>query len=141
MANTITLPLPAGWSSEVEILPEEEVEVTHYQAYLPDDRAQKDKALIDIYVGEMPEGSSAEAEALNSYTEMFDDDDEDPLTVWPLLGRDAFGYEGICDDGSPMRFMSVETTPGTLAIITVVGCNDSLLDKALELIDTKLTIE
>ena len=140
MAVNITLPLPAGWASEVELLNEEGVEITHYQAYLPDDRAQKDKALIDIFIGVTPEGSSAELEALNSYAEMFDDDDEDPLTIWPFQDKDAYGYEGLCDDESPMRFMCVEIDPDLLAIITVAGCSDAMLDKALALLNDKLVI-
>ena len=141
MAVNITLPLPAGWASEVEILNEEDTEITHYQAYLPDDRAQKDKALIDIFVGVTPEGSSAEIEALNSYAEMFDDDDDDPLTVWPFMGKEAYGYEGLCEDESPMRFMCVETEPDLLAIITVAACNDAMLENAVTLLDTKLSIK
>ena len=140
MANTITMALPQGWSSEIEILNDGDVEITHYQAYLPDDKAQKDKALVEIYVGEMPEGSSVEVEALNSYADTFEDEEDDPLTVWPFMGKEAYGYEGICDDDAPMRYMAVEVAPGLLAIITAIACNDALLDKTLEMLDTKLSI-
>ena len=144
MTYNINLPLQEGWSSEVETLEENGVEITHFQAYLPDNTQQCDKALIDICAGPMPDGSDAESEALESYADVVgydeDEEEEDPLTVWPFQGKKAFGYEAICEDGSPMRVMTVEIIPGVLAVITVACRDDSLLVSAVKNVEAKLSV-
>lgn len=132
----ITLPLPRGWYSEEETLFDEGIEITHLQAYCPDDKSQSDKSLVDIYVGAMPEGSDAENEALNSYADIvgLDEDEEDPLTIWPFQGKQAFGFEAICDGDSPMRVMNIEILPGVLCIIMIADKSEKgMVDTALHL--------
>ncbi|MCQ2130528.1 MAG: hypothetical protein MJY94_03960 [Bacteroidales bacterium] len=144
MSYSITLPLPKGWSNESEILTEEGQEITHMQAFLPDEKTQSDKALVDIYVGPMPEGSNAEQEAYNSYLDIVgedEEDDEDPLYVWDFQGKEAIGYEVLCEDNSPMRMMSIEILPGVLCIIMAACRNDSLLTNAVVHLEKNLKIE
>jgi len=146
MKFDIILPLQEGWSSDKETFVEDGEEITHLQAYLPDNATQSDKALVDIYVGPMPEGSDAESEALGSYAEVvgYDDDEEeeeDPLTAWPFQGGKAFGYEALCEDDSPMRLMTIEIIPEVLATVMVACRDDSLLVSTVEYVEKKLTIK
>ncbi len=144
MAYGINLNLPEGWDSKTVTYKEAGEEITHLQAFLPDDRIQSDLGAIDIYVGPVPEGSSAEQEAYNSYCEMFGreaaDEDDEALVVWPFQGHEAFGYEALCEDDSPMRFMAVEPLPGVLAIITVAFRNDLGLQKMIQTVEKDLRI-
>ena len=77
MAYDISLRLPQGWVSDLETyLDESGVEITHLSSHLPNDRKQTDEALIDVYVGPMPEDSTAADQALANYADTvgFDDD-------------------------------------------------------------------
>ena len=140
MYPTIQLPLLPDWQSHQETLLDNEIEISHLEVYLPDDKRQADKGLIDIYAGQMPENSSAEKEALRSYEDIVGDGEEDPLTIWPFQGKEAFGYEVICDDDSIMRVMCVEWEPGLLLILNVVGQDEELFETAVEHVEKHLTL-
>ena len=140
MYPTIQLPLLPGWESHQETLLDNGIELNHLEAYLPDDRKQTDRILVDIYAGDMPEGSGAEQEALNSYRDIVGDDDEDPLTVWPFQGKEAFGFEAVCEDDSIMRVMCVETAPGQLLILNIVARDDDLFDQAVGHVEQNLSL-
>ena len=140
MRYAIHLPLPEGWVSSTRTTKEAGETVTRLEAYLPDDRAQKDKAEIDVMVGPMPPDSDAQEQALLNYTDMvgFDPDDpedSDPLTVWPFGGKRAYGFECLVEDDSPMRVMCVGIRQGALAIITVVGETDAVLAETVRLVE------
>ena len=137
----IHLPLLPGWQSHAETLFDNELEVTHLEAYLPDDGRQSDKVLIDAYASAMPEGSSAEQEALNSYRDIVGDEEEDPLIIWPFQGKEAFGYEAVCDDDSIMRVMCVETAPGALLILNITAQDDALFDETVVYVEKNLSVE
>ena len=140
MYPTIQLPLLPGWESHQETLLDNDIELSHMEAYLPDDRKQSDRILVDIYAGAMPKGSSAELEALNSYMDIIGDEEEDPLTVWPFQGKDAYGFEAVCEDDSIMRVMCVETAPGQLLILNIVAQDDDLFDQAVNHVDQNLAL-
>ena len=141
MYPTIQLPLLPGWESHAETLLDNDIPLAHLEAFLPDDRSQSDKILVDIYAGDLPDGSSAEQEALHSYRDIVgDEEDEDPLTVWPFQGKDAFGYEAVCDDDSVMRVMCVEYAPGQLLILNIVAQDDDLFDAAVRHVADHLQI-
>ena len=140
MYPIIQLPLIPGWQSHQETLLDGEIELAHLETYLSDDNTQSDKALIDVYAGAMPQGSSAEQEALNSYQDIVGDDEEDPLTIWPFQGKDAYGYDVICDDDSIMRVMCVETAPGQLLILNIVGADEDLFETAVKHVEQNLSI-
>lgn len=140
MYPTIQLPLLPDWQSHQETLLDNEIELAHLETFLPDDQRQSDKALIDIYAGAMPEGSTAEEEALHSYRDIVGDGDEDPLTIWPFQGKEAYGYEVICEDDAIMRVMCVEAEPGLLLIINVVAEDDALFETAVQHVESQLTL-
>ncbi|MBR1576610.1 MAG: hypothetical protein IJ654_09225 [Bacteroidales bacterium] len=140
MPITIQLPLLPGWRSQQETLPDHGAEIFHLEAYLPDDRKQSDIALIDLYAGDMPDGSDAGQEALNSYRGIVGDDDEDPLTIWPFQGKEAYGYELICDDDAIMRVMCLEPIPGQSLIINIVARDEDLFDTVVTYVETHLSI-
>lgn len=146
MAYRITLPLPEGWKSKVETLPEMDgMEITHLEAYLPNDARQSDDAGIDICVGPMPEDTTVQDEALANYADVvgWDDDDPedfDPLTEWPFQHRKAYGFEALCEDDSPMRVMCVEVRKGVLVVMTLVGKDDDVLTGIIRYVESHLRI-
>lgn len=140
MYPNIQLPLLPGWQSHQETLLDNEIELAHLESFLPDDRHQTDKALIDIYAGAMPEGSTAETEALQSYQDIVGDAEPDPLIIWPFQGKDAYGYEVICEDDSILRVMCIEPEPGLLLIINVVAQDDDLFESAVQHVESRLSL-
>lgn len=140
MNPDIHLPLLPGWQSNLETLTDNGLEVTHLEAYLPDDARQSDRVLVDAYASAMPEGSSAELEALHSYNDIVGDEEEDPLVIWPFQGKEAFGYEAVCDDDSVMRVMCVETAPGVLLILNIVAQDDALFEEAVVHVEKNLSV-
>ncbi len=145
MYPNVTFPLPEGWHADKSKLVDNDIELTHLEAYLPDDKKQADSILVDIYAGAMPEGSSAEKEAYNSFLEVvgFDDEEDeeqDPLTIWPFQGKDAYGYEGICDDDSIMRVMCVEMLPGILVLMNIVALDEDQFEKAVTYVEANLSV-
>ena len=140
MPITIQLPLPPDWQSQQETLLDNGTELFHLENYLPDDKNQSDKALVDLYAGDMPESSDACREALNSYRDIVGDDEEDPLTIWPFQGKDAYGYEVICDDDSIMRVMCLEPIPCQLLVINIVARDDELFDTVVNYVEHHLSI-
>lgn len=145
MAYKLTIKLPEGWQQETEVVTEEDgSEITHLEAHLPDDKAEKDTALIDICLGPMPEDTTAADEAYANYIDMigFDDEEEDfdPLIEWPFQKKKAYGFEAFCDDDSPLRVMCVEIKSKLLAIITCIGKDDEALVNAITLVDKFLRV-
>ena len=145
MAYKLSIKLPEGWQQETDVATEEDgTEITHLEAHLPDDKAQKDIALIDICLGPMPEDTTAADEAYANYIDMvgFDDEEEDfdPLIEWPFQKKKAYGFEAFCDDDSPLRVMCVEIKSKLLAIITCIGKDDAALVDAITLVDRNLRV-
>ena len=147
MAYDISLKLPQGWVTDSETyLDESGVEITHLSCHLPNDRKQTDEALIDVYVGPMPEDTTAADQALANYADTvgFDEDDPedfDPITEWPFGGKKAYGFEAIAEDDSPMRMMCIELKKGTLVILCILGKDDGTLVKAVELAERGLRLK
>lgn len=148
MSNyTIKLQLPKPWNSttEVEEQPDGSL-VTHFEAYMPDNKNEQDTAHIDIYAGEMPPDTTAEDEALYNYADIIgwdenDPQESDPLTVWPFRRRKAYGFEGYCEDDSPMRVMCIELFRGTLVVISVIGKDDETLVETVRQIEAGLRVD
>lgn len=146
MAYKISLPLPQGWSSEHETYMDPSgAEVSHMEAYLSNEKAGTDIALIDIYVGPMPDDTTAADQALANYVDIvgFDDDDPedyDPIIEWPFNGKKAYGFEAYCEDDSPMRVMSVEVKKGVLCIMNIVAKDDDKLIETVQMVEHKLRI-
>jgi hypothetical protein len=146
MVYNITLPLPEGWTCITDSYQEfDGSEVTHLDARLADERTQRDKAFINIYVGPMPPDTSAEDEALANYADMVgwsdDDDDEDPIIEWPFNGRKAYGFDAWCEDETPMRVLCVEVRKGVLCIMSLGAQDDAALLDLVALVEHKLRIK
>ena len=141
MAYDISIKLPQGWVSDLDTyIDESGVEITHLSCHLPNDRKQIDEALIDAYVGPMPEDTTAADQALANYADTVgfdegDPEDYDPIIEWPFNGKKAYGFEALAEDDSPMRVMCVSVRQGVLAIITVVGDTDERLSEVVKLVE------
>ena len=123
MTYDIQLQLPGDWHKELETyLDESGAEISHLEAHLYNDGADRDDGMIDIYVGEMPEDISAEDQALSNYADIVGFDDDDPEDFNPIVklrfnGRNAWGFDAYQENDFPMRLISQEVRSGALAII------------------------
>lgn len=141
---TISLDLGEGWEKEESTYTEVDgTEVTHIECHLPDDNAQKDLAIIDIYSGQMPSDTTAADEALANYADIVgfdesDPEDFDPIVEWPFAGKKAYGFEAFCEDDSPMRLMCIEIKKGILCIMSICAENDDKLIETIELVEKTL---
>lgn len=140
----IKLDLPQGWEKEESTYIEfDGTEVTHIECHLPDDAAQKDIAIIDLYSGQMPSDTTASDEALANYADIvgFDEEDPedfDPIVEWPFAGKKAYGFEALCEDDSPMRLMCIEIKKGILCIMSICAQSDEKLVEVIELVERNL---
>lgn len=146
MKYQATLPLPEGWSSEIDEY--EEVEgalITHMQCHLPDPQGKKDGSNIDLYLGDMPSDTTAQDEAYANYADIIgwdDDDDEDnPIAEWQFQNRKAFGFSGICEDESIMLLMCVEIKKGALLIASMTAPDDNSLQELARYVEYHLRIK
>ncbi|MCQ2136705.1 MAG: hypothetical protein MJY67_07290 [Bacteroidales bacterium] len=146
MAYDIKLNLPEGWKVFDEVYEEEGVgEVRHLEAHLPNEKAQRDDAMCDIYVGAMPEGETAEDQALANYADTVGFDDDDPEDFNPILklkfnGKNAYGFQAFCEDDSPMFFLAQEARQGVLCIIVLAAPDDEKLEEVVRVIEKSLRI-
>lgn len=128
--DTIILPLDASWRQETKVYKDEGYSVTHLNAYLPDKVSKGDRGVIDVYVGLMPEGSSAQNEVLVSYSEVIgfteEDKDETPIACLFFQGREAFGYEFLSEDGFLNRLLACEISGGRLLMVTIAVPEDDM---------------
>lgn len=147
MAFDIQLHLPEEWHQELDsYLDESGVEISHLEAHLYNDKSERDDGMIDIYVGEMPEDTSAEDQALSNYADIVGFDDDDPEDFNPIAkikfnGKYAYGFDALCEDDSPMMFLSQEVRRGVLAIICAAGADDARLQEILQLVERNLRIK
>lgn len=130
MNYSVDLRLPEGWSMTSESYREESgFDVSHIEASL-----KGSERFVDIYVGDMPEGETAEDQAFANYAETVgfskdDPEDYNPIFKLKFNGKTAWAFDGLCDDNTPMRFIAQEVRKGILAI-AVFGAEDdaSLLE-------------
>ena len=147
VAYDIQLKLPSCWTCEQDTyLDESGYEIAHLEAHLRNDRKQCDEAMIDIYVGDTPEGETAEDQALANYAEtvgFYDDDPEDfnPIEKIKFNGRNAFGFSALCEDESPMRFLALEVKKGVLAIIVFNAADERALEETQTLIERNFRVK
>lgn len=139
--------LPASWTCEQDTyLDESGYEIAHLEAHLRNDRKQKDEAIIDIYVGDIPEGETAEDQALANYAEtvgFYDDDPEDfnPIEKFKFNGKNAYGFSALCEDESPMRFIAQEVRKGILAIIVFSASDEQSVEETRALIERSFRVK
>lgn len=139
--------LPACWTCEQDTyLDESGYEIAHLEAHLRNDRKQKDEAIIDIYVGDIPEGETAEDQALANYAEtvgFYDDDPEDfnPIEKFKFNGKNAYGFSALCEDESPMRFIAQEVRKGILAIFVFSASDEQSVEETRALIERSFRVK
>lgn len=147
MAFDIQLNLPASWQKEADTyIDESGAEISHLEAHLYSNVRKRDEGMIDIYVGEMPEDTTAEDQAFSNYADMVGFSDDDPEDFCPIFkikfnGRNAFGFEALCEDDSPMKFLTQEVRQGVLAIICVAALTEKDLDELLGTVEKGLRIK
>lgn len=141
MTYDIRMSLPDEWQKEMDSYTDESgAEVTHLEASLPDRSGKRDRAMIDIYVGEMPADTTAEDQAFSNYADIVGFEDDDPEDFNPIRkikfnSKNAFAFDALCEDDSPMTFLSQEVRSGILAIICVAAVDESLLREVLETVE------
>ena len=139
--------LPACWTCEQDTyLDESGYEIAHLEAHLRNDRKQKDETIIDIYVGDIPEGETAEDQALANYAEtvgFYDDDPEDfnPIEKFKFNGKNAYGFSALCEDESPMRFIAQEVRKGILAIFVFSASDEQSVEETRALIERSFRVK
>jgi len=135
------LNLPQEWQKETDTyLDESGVEITHAEAHLYNQAKKRDDAMIDIYVGDMPEDTTAEDQAFSNYADIvgFDEDDPEdfnPVATIKFNGKNAYGFSALCENESPMMFLSQEVKKGVLAIICAVSTTDEQLQQVMRLVE------
>jgi len=141
MAYDIKLKLPEGWHKVCETYEDESgAVISHINASFPDAEKKRDIGMIDIYVGDMPEDTTAEDQALSNYADIVgfaDDDPEDfnPVSCIKFNGKNAYGFSAYCEDDSPMMFLSQEVKKGVLAIICVAAIDFDMLQDDMQLVE------
>ncbi len=84
--------------------------------------SRADGSFINISVGEMPEGETAQDQAFANFVDTvgFSDDDPEgynPIAKLKFNGKTAWGFDAYLEDDSPMRLISQEVRSGVLAVI------------------------
>lgn len=147
MAFDVQLNLPSGWQKDLETYVDETgPEITHLEAHLYNSKTLSDEGLIDIYVGEMPDGETAEDQAMSNYVDIVGFDDDDPEDFNPVSrikfnGKAAYSFEALCEDDSPMIFISQEVKKGILAVICCAAKDDRALEYVVQLVERNLRIK
>lgn len=140
MSYDIKLNLPKDWIVESDVFDDESgVEISHVSANLAHGKAITD-GFIDIYVGEMPEGETAEDQAFANYAEsvgFYDDDPEgfNPIEKFKFNGKNAWGFEGLSEDDKPLKLFTQEVKKGALAVVVAIGKDEKHLAEVLSLIE------
>ena len=146
MAYDIILPLPDPFKKEMDSYVDESgVEVTHFEAHCPSPDGKSDTAMIDIYVGDMPEDTTAQDQALSNYADIVGFDDDDPEDFEPIRkikfnSKNAYAFDALCEDDSPMTFISQEIKSGVLAIICAAAKDEKSLEELLVLLERNLRV-
>ena len=128
----IEIKLPDGWKGQVS---EQYVEIES-----PDGTAS-----VEVTVGDMPEDSAAPEQALINYIDMvgFDDDDPEdysPIEQWTFNNRKAYGFDAYLEDESSIRVLCIEPKKGVLAVISIVGKSEQIVEETMHLLERVLRI-
>jgi len=142
--HDITLKLPEGWISETDTFEDEAgSEITRLEASFPNEGGAA--SFIGIYVGDMPEGETAEDQAFANYAETVGFDEDDPEDFNPIYklkfnGKNAWGFDAYSEDEMPMRFLSQEVRQGLLAIMYFCASDEDALIELHGYIESHLRI-
>lgn len=137
----ISLKTPESWIKESDCYQDEYGnEIRHLEAY-----DQESGDFVEIHAGPMPEGETAEDQAFANYAESvgFDDDDDDetPIVKFRFNGKNAWGFEALCDDDKPLRLICQEVRKGLLAVIIIGAGNDEGLERVSDMVEKGMRIK
>lgn len=129
----IEIKLPEGWNGQVG---EQYVEIENLDG----------TASVEVTVGNMPAESAAPEQALINFIDMvgFDDDDPEdysPIEQWEFNNRKAYGFDAYLEDESSIRVLCIEPKKGVLAVISIVGRNERIVDETMHLLERILRIK
>ena len=146
MKYNVTLPLPDGWTSETEEYEEiDGAPITHLSCSLADPSGKTGGSVIDLYLGDLPDETTARDEAFANYAEMVgwddDDDETDPIAEWRFQNRRAFGFSALCEDESPLLLMCVEIKKGALLIANIIAPTDEELQNLARYVEFHLRLK
>ena len=128
----IEIKMPEGWKSQISD--------NYVEAEKIDGTAQ-----FEITVGDMPEDSAAPEQALINFIDMvgFDDDDPEdysPIEKWDFNNRKAYGFDAYLEDESSIRVLCIEPKKGVLAVISIVGKSEQIVEETMHLLERVLRI-
>lgn len=139
MKIDILFKVPEDWTVENEIYTDENgMEVSHLEA-----DCAGDGSFVEVHAGPMPEGETAEDQAFANYAESvgFDDDNEEsPIVKFKFNGKNAWGFDALCEDDKPLRLICQEVKSGILAVIILGAPDDAKLEELTSFVESKLRI-
>lgn len=139
MRADIIFKLPDGWNVENDVYTDESgTEICHSEAY------GRDGEFVEIHAGPMPEGETAEDQAFANYAESVgfdDDDDEAPIVKFRFNGKNAWGFEALCDDDKPLRLICQEVKRGLLAVIIIGAGDDEGLERVSDMVEKGMRVK
>ena len=148
MAYDIQLNLPAGWQKEARTYIDEEAdaEITHVEAHLINSAKNEEEGMIDIYVGDMPEDTNAEDQAYSNYVDMIgfsedDPDDFNPIFKIKFNGKNAYCFDALCENDSPMRLLTQEIRQGVLAVMCIAAADEKRLEAVQTVLERNLRVK
>lgn len=124
MKYGIQLNLPDGWKGRTSVIGSaadgtEQVSLA---------ATAESGSFIDIVLGDMPQGETAQDQAFANYMETVGFSEDDPEDYNPIVklkfnGKPAWGFDAYTEDDRPMRLIAQEVRAGILAVI-VFGTPD-----------------
>ncbi|MCQ2118472.1 MAG: hypothetical protein MJY84_00955 [Bacteroidales bacterium] len=145
MTYDIQLNLPAQWQKEQSTyIDESEFEITHVEAHLL--HGKEEEAMVDIYVGEMPEDTNAEDQAYSNYVDMVGFSDDDPDDYEPIFkvkfnSKPAYGFNALCENDAPMLLLTQEVRQGVLLVMCIAATDEIKLEETVALVERTLRIK
>lgn len=135
----ISFKAPEGWTVEEDVYTDESgMEISHIEAV-----CAADGSFVEVHAGPMPEGETAEDQAFANYAESvgFDDDSEEsPIVKFKFNGKNAWGFDALCEDDKPLRLICQEARSGILAIIILGASDDEKLEELTSTVENRLRI-
>lgn len=117
------------------------VEINHMESYLPGAKGEPYKTLVDVYLGAMPEGETAEDQAFANYAATVgfeDDEEENPIVKFKFNGKNAWGFDAVTEEDFPMRFLAQEVSGGQLAIIVYCVREEEMIQSTFGFLERNL---
>ncbi len=142
MRHEIQLNFPdkRQWTVSQEIYTDEiGADITHIEAN------SRVGDMVDIYVSDMPDGETAEDQAFSNYVDMvgFSEDDPEgfqPIRKYRFRASKAWGFEALCEDERPMKFLAQEIAKGVLGVFCLASADESGLLKLEETVATEFRL-